>query len=562
MRPSNTTTCQATATTASTCTRGGRTIADNDLSDNDGDGVAVMGGTVTIRRNTLDGNGKHGTYLGGDTVATVSGNHVHDNTKDGVSAHTGATVVVSENSIHGNGANGVSAGSGTVTVKSNIIVDNADDGVWAGNGSFTVTGNTIRGSGIGGIGLWQAEARIVDNTISGSQGSGMCIVGNSQATIVGNDVADSSWLGISVCDSTANITNAVVHDNAQAGIRLRYDSHAPISKCSLYDNGGLGIDLEGDGVTLNDADDSDTGPNDLLNFPEFGAVEVNGGSATLTGTAPPNSTVELFAAAPDATGYGEGKTWLRSVTADGDGNFAVEVDVSELPVTATATDAEGNTSEFSAYNLPPVAVALANDAETATVEQALLAGTPVLLDASRSIDPDGDDAQLGFAWDFDSDGEVDSTEAVAEATYTLGAHTATLTVTDPLGATATDTVTITVEDTTPPVVSLDAPQPSLLWPPNHKMIEGVVTGTVEEACDAQPEVDDVGAREPLKSGSRVHALRLAVARMQRGRHATCGHYEGPASGVRGRWGRRHLQTVAPSAEAAGATTRPDEVARR
>jgi len=31
--------------------------------------------------------------------------------------------------------------------------------------------------------------------------------------------------------------------------------------------GGIPIDLEGDGVTTNDAGDSDTGPNELLNFP-------------------------------------------------------------------------------------------------------------------------------------------------------------------------------------------------------------------------------------------------------------------------------------------------------
>ena len=40
-----------------------------------------------------------------------------------------------------------------------------------------------------------------------------------------------------------------------------------IEKNSIHDNVGLGIDLGDDGVTANDNDDSDSGPNNLQNYP-------------------------------------------------------------------------------------------------------------------------------------------------------------------------------------------------------------------------------------------------------------------------------------------------------
>lgn len=134
-------------------------------------------------------------------------------------------------------------------------------------------------------------------------------------------------------------------------------------------------------------------------------------------------------------------------------------------------------------NQPPVAVALVNGEESVVVEQQSLGGTTVLLDGSQSYDPDED--ELTYAWDFTSDGTVDSTEAQVATTYPLGSpYTATLTVTDEHGASDTDTVTIEVVDTTPPEIMLDASMTSL-WPPEHDLIEAV-TLWVSDRCDAEP----------------------------------------------------------------------------
>src|SRR5207253_476264 len=60
-------------------------------------------------------------------------------------------------------------------------------------------------------------------------------------------------------------------------------------------NAGLGIDLGDDGVTPNDATDSDSGPNNLQNFPVLTNVQSIEGVTTIFGqlTNSPNTTFRL-----------------------------------------------------------------------------------------------------------------------------------------------------------------------------------------------------------------------------------------------------------------------------
>lgn len=132
---------------------------------------------------------------------------------------------------------------------------------------------------------------------------------------------------------------------------------------SIFNNGGssengLGIDLGADGVTANDAGDTDGGANLQQNFPVLTNVQ-SGGSVTLVrGTlhSTANSTFLLqFYSNPsaDPSGHGEGRVFLgaTNVTTDASGNvaFTVRLEVGTAAghhVSATATDATGNTSEF------------------------------------------------------------------------------------------------------------------------------------------------------------------------------------------------------------------------
>ena len=82
-----------------------------------------------------------------------------------------------------------------------------------------------------------------------------------------------------------------------------------------------------------------------MNFPVIIAATTD----RVEGTACPGCTVEIFKSDADPSGYGEGMTLLGSLLADGSGNFAISIGGLEPGdlVTATATDSDGNTSEFS-----------------------------------------------------------------------------------------------------------------------------------------------------------------------------------------------------------------------
>src|SRR5262249_10343726 len=127
---------------------------------------------------------------------------------------------------------------------------------------------------------------------------------------------------------------------------------------SIFSNGGLGIDLGPDGPTINDDCDADSGSNNLQNFPVLSqAVNANSSTFVLgTINSSPNTTLSLdFYASltPDPSGFGEGQTYVgsRSVTTSQNCSVSFNFSFAQIPlgqyISATATDAVGNTSEFS-----------------------------------------------------------------------------------------------------------------------------------------------------------------------------------------------------------------------
>lgn len=186
---------------------------------------------------------------------------------------------------------------------------------------------------------------------------------------------------ISVNGNGAEITGNLIRYNEGPGIRISDltppNNNNEISGNGIGNNTGIGIDLESsgedaDGRTPNDAGDADTGPNRLQNYPEIQSATVNpSGEVTLTylvdsdpsltgsGASAYPLTVDLYRADADmqeglgivgqdtytATDYGGcgSAPCTKTVTV----TSLVSVTQSDF-ITATATDADGNTSELSA----------------------------------------------------------------------------------------------------------------------------------------------------------------------------------------------------------------------
>ena len=113
--------------------------------------------------------------------------------------------------------------------------------------------------------------------------------------------------------------------------------------------------MNNDFLTHNDFGDADTGVNMLQNFPVISAVTRDTTSTTVTGglNSTPSTafTLQFFAASSESIAQGETLLGTETVNTSSTGNaffdftFPVAISTDEV-VTATATDPDGNTSEF------------------------------------------------------------------------------------------------------------------------------------------------------------------------------------------------------------------------
>jgi len=292
------------ATPGSACTGECNLISGNDES------AVLIEGTGAMS-NTVSGN-----YVGTDATGTAC---LHDDHNQSVYLLDGA----SYNLIGGNtaaernllGCEGVAIGnpwsSGSIhnrIINNYIGVDPTDSSELGGDWQ--------------GILLWEdgSYAQIISNTIRGFVGQGIAIQGDVEGVLIRDNVVSNNGSG-----------NWLPH-GIVVGMFGAGPSGVTISRNSVYSNTEKGIWL-GEGT------------NDHM-FPPL-LTEVS--NLVVRGIAVPYATIEVFSDDED-----EGRWFHGSTTADASGHFTFTAvaPFTGTNVTATATDADGNTSEFSSAYTP------------------------------------------------------------------------------------------------------------------------------------------------------------------------------------------------------------------
>lgn len=337
-------------------------------------GIAIgnlIGGSTPGERNLISGNDL-GLSIGGSSSTvgnTVSGNYIGTDATGTLDlGNTGAGVSLGNTQDNTIGGNNATPG-GNCTGECNLISGNDWVGVDIASFGIDTTDNTISGNYIGtdvtgtnpvpnlsGIDLSMgAKLNLIGgntankrNLISGNtydqvriQNSGTMsntVSGNYIGTDINGTVAISNATGVGIDDAaTGNLIGGdtpgernLISGNAHNGVLVAGSNslNNTITRNSIHSNAQLGIDLF-------------DGGNTELPAPILSSVDVNAGN--VSGRACAFCTIEIFSDDED-----EGRVYEGTTTADASSHwfFSKGSALTGPRITATATDATGNTSEF------------------------------------------------------------------------------------------------------------------------------------------------------------------------------------------------------------------------
>jgi hypothetical protein len=381
---------------------------------------ALIGGTTAAARNIIAGSGNgrgillasaartriQGNFIGTDVTGTTAlgfGNGaVVLDSGDSATQVGGLTATPGTppgNVISGNGTGIYIGAVGSVTntaVMGNLIGTDASGTSALGNltgitivdpsnavgGTDPMARNVISGNGVRGI-LLQSQNNQIQGNFIGTDITGTQLLGN------GGDGVEVQSNNNTIGGTQGQNPGNLIAGNGGRGVHVSSSTGIAVLGNSIHSNGSLGIDLGDDGVTANDHCDGDTGPNNLQNFPVITSAVKSGSNLLIEGTldsvASSTFTLDFYANdACDSSGNGEGKTYLGSANvmtganciADFTGANRITITppspvTSGQRVTATATDANGNTSEFSSCS-GPTAIQLVDCTATAYDDGTLL----------------------------------------------------------------------------------------------------------------------------------------------------------------------------------------------
>ncbi len=337
-----------------------------------GDGLTGDGNTIANNHDNgilLSGSGTAGDTIEGNIIGlNPGGGSAFANAFDGIDIENapgitiGGTSSGAGNTISSNN-NGIvidGPGSTGTRVLGNLIGTGTDGTTDLGN---AVDGILINNSPLNSIGdLTSGAGNVISGNnygivITGAQSTDNSVRGNFIGTdLTGQDNIHNEVDGILITAGSSFNTiggpisgaGNTILNNVGAGVRLDDGVGNAVQGNSIYANTSGGIDLN----ALNDA-------NNLQAAPVLTSVTPSGTVTVVQGTfhGLPNTayTLEFFSnVAQDSPGVAQGQSWLGSypILTDQTGLYTIDQKLNtQVPagdfVTATATDAQGDTSTFS-----------------------------------------------------------------------------------------------------------------------------------------------------------------------------------------------------------------------
>jgi hypothetical protein len=403
---------------------------------------------------------------------------------DGIGTLTVARTLFTGNATRLDGIGGAVYNIGTMTMtqstlRGNSGGDNSDGGAILNDGDFTLRDSTVSGNSIGNAPWSQAGGgiyndgtfAITDCTIAGNT-TGTNNVGAGIYNVYGRTTIDNSTIsGNSGADMGGGIFNDADRD-PNSMVSIANSIMAGNSAASGPDIFGS-VTSHGFNLIGNTNDGSGFVGSDLINVdPQLGPLHNNGGPTETMATSPSSPALEHGDLGFNANGF------EPPMTTDQRGSPRIAG--GRLDIGAY---------ENSSVNQPPVITQM-------TDPQTIECSSPIGTSATVSVSvADADGNQLTIQWIVN--GQVVQTDVIPgqppttkgsvsyTGTYPLGTTTVMASVSDGK-STVTRSTTVTIRDSSPPVIKAISANPNILWPPNHQMIPVTVTVTATDGGDPNP----------------------------------------------------------------------------
>jgi adhesin/invasin len=305
----------------------------------------TIGGTTPAARNIISGSSSYAVDLfGGNENAIVEGNYIGLDVTGTVAVPQGLGGVKFGTDYYDTAGNHYSGGpavnnliGGEVSGAANVISGNQGAGVIVTSLAGFTQGNVIAGNLIGtnaagtgaipnqGDGVTMTAAAL-GNTLGGTD--------PAAANVIANNTGNGVTIDPGATGGSNSVLGNAIFNNGGVGVRIPTSTGNKVSRNQIYNNGGLGLDIDAAGVLSNSACNANTsGANLLQNAP---VLTSGSGTTFVTATATdPNGNTSEFSNCVPATLSGSTLNIAGSFTAKANTTYTIEY------FSNTACDASG-----------------------------------------------------------------------------------------------------------------------------------------------------------------------------------------------------------------------------